>query len=122
MSTAPEAPCIYMHWNGGRDSVEAFLSLAKLMRLDGDSDDAMERLAALIAAGLEIPKGRTVYLEEYGMADKDNGDNGVYIINGQWEITGRKYKVRCEQHSHDPGTMMGHLLNNIVTVIKKAWV
>ncbi len=93
--TNASAPCIYLHWNGGRASVEGFLQAAKAIGIDqGDITDAqqMDDFADLIANKFfGNPVGMTCYRESYGKADTDNYDNGVYIINRNFEITGRKF-------------------------------
>lgn len=99
--THDEAPCIYLHWNGGRASVEAFLHAAKLLQITLPDDLplgkaktwAMDRLAQLLAHrffGCEV--GTTVYRTTYGRADTDNWDNGVYIVDIYWDIVGRLFQ------------------------------
>lgn len=99
--THDKAPCIYLHWNGGRSSVEAFLHAAKLLQITLPDDLplgeakawAMDRLAQLLAHrffGCEV--GTTVYRTTYGRADTDNWDNGVYIVDIYWDIVGRLFQ------------------------------
>lgn len=99
--THDKAPCIYLHWNGGRASVEAFLHAAKLLQITLPDDLplgeakawAMDRLAQLLARrffGCEV--GTTVYRTTYGRADTDNWDNGVYIVDIYWDIVGRRFQ------------------------------
>jgi len=99
--THDKAPCIYLHWNGGRASVEAFLHAAKLLQITLPDDLplgeaktwAMDRLAQLLAHrffGCEV--GTTVYRTTYGRADTDNWDNGVYIVDIYWDIVGRRFQ------------------------------
>lgn len=87
------APCIYLHWNGGRESVEAFLEVAKRLNLKGDHRTRMDVLAEVLAKSFFKTKvGETIYREDYGKADADNWDNGVYVINDDWEIIDRLFK------------------------------
>jgi hypothetical protein len=99
--THDKAPCIYLHRNGGRASVEAFLHAAKLLQITLPDDLplgeaktwAMDRLAQLLAHrffGCEV--GTTVYRTTYGRADTDNWDNGVYIVDIYWDIVGRRFQ------------------------------
>lgn len=95
-SKADSAPCIYLHWNGGRASVEAFLKAARelgLRRIDGQNQtQVMDELATMIGRqffGHDI--GMTVYRESYGQADKDNWDNGVYVLDREMHICGRQF-------------------------------
>lgn len=94
------SPCIYLHWNGGRPSVEAFLQSAKdlgLKHINKDNQsEVFDKLAHLIAKyyfGCEV--GDTVYRRNYANADCDNGDNGVYIISGDMQIKTRRYMSSC---------------------------
>lgn len=98
--------CIYLHWNGGRASVEAFLAAARdlnICHLDRswgliDQARAMDQLGTLVARnffGHDI--GFTVYVEDFGVTDKDNGDNGVYLIDDKFFICGRLHAPRREE-------------------------
>ena len=83
---------IYVHWNGGRASIEGFLKAAKELKLrppGADAGYAMASLTHLIGlyfgtSGLSLGIGICKHL------DTDNGDNGVYLIGGDFEIVGRK--------------------------------
>lgn len=93
---------IYLHWNGGRDSVEAFLKYCELRGFRAD-DYGLARLAQVIGnffgGGLSIGIGPTKSL------DTDNGDNGTYIIKG-WKIIGRKFFEGTEQNEYDINEML----------------
>tara|TARA_R110001599_G_scaffold351260_1_gene582701 strand:+ start:549 stop:995 length:447 start_codon:yes stop_codon:yes gene_type:complete len=92
---------LYLHWNGGRDSVEPFLHVAKLygIRCASDPKHAIARLGQLIGnyfgGTLSLGVGR------YGSLDTDNYDNGVYIIDGFWDIVGREYMQGPEQQEYE---------------------
>jgi len=81
---------LYLHWNGGRDSVEPFLHVAKLygIRCNDDSSYAIARLSQLIGNTL----GGTLSLGvgAYKCLDTNNFDNGTYIIE-DWEIVEREH-------------------------------
>lgn len=97
-SKAKNAPCIYLHWNGGRASVEGFLAAARHLSISGCSKETFDVLADTIAKnffGCDV--GFTVYRETYGQADKDNWDNGVYIIDRNLNIVGREFKRGREE-------------------------
>lgn len=91
---------IYLHWNGGRDSVEAFLKYCELKRYRSPSEDnyGWARLCQVIANyfGGETSVG----IDNCCHLDCDNGDNGVYIIKG-WKIVGRQYHDGAEQHNYN---------------------
>lgn len=92
---------IYVHWNGGRDSVEAFLSYCKIRKFRGPVSDCygMARLVQVIANyfGGDLSIG----VDLVSNLDCDNGDNGVYVINDNWKIVKREYFDWIEQNEHD---------------------
>jgi len=92
---------IYLHWNGGRDSIEAFLAYCKLQGFREPPDSyGLARLVQVIAnffgGGLSIGVDKCCNL------DCDNWDNGLYQIKG-WEIVGRQCISEdfMEQDSYD---------------------
>ena len=91
---------IYLHWNGGRDSVEPLLHVAKLydLRCQSDPSYAIARLSQLIGNTL----GGTLSLGvgTYKQLDTDNADNGVYVVEN-WEIVDREYHHGLEQQEYD---------------------
>lgn len=99
-STRKNSPCIYLHWNGGRASVEAFLQSARILglRYCDNENETIAKLAHLVAHsffGCDV--GLTVYLQTYGNSDTDNYDNGVYILNRDLSIKSRKFIRRSEE-------------------------
>lgn len=83
---------VYLHWNGGYTSIKAFLDYCKLQgyrRPDCDIDYAMARLCQVIANF--FGGGNSIGIGCYENLDIDNGDNGTYIIGGDWEIVGREF-------------------------------
>lgn len=93
---------IYLHWNGGRDSVEAFLRYCDL-RGFRSGEYGIARLAQVIGnffgGGLSVGIGPTSTL------DTDNGDNGTYIIK-DWKIIDRKFFEGTEQNEYDINEML----------------
>lgn len=91
---------IYLHWNGGRDSVEAFLAYCKLRGFCSPDRDASgwANLANVICTFLGT--GMDCGIDTIDSLDCDNGDNGVYIIK-DWEIVGREFFNGKEQRDHD---------------------
>ena len=91
---------VYLHWNGGRDSVTAFLTYCKLKGYRPPETDCYgwARLCQVIGNffGGELSIG----IDRCCNLDCDNGDNGVYIIKN-WEIVGRKYFKGTEQHQYN---------------------
>lgn len=95
ITTAPysdDSVGIYVHWNGGRASVEGFLAAAKALgyRQPGhDPSYALARLTQVISTFFE--DGLCVGIGVNRQLDCNNGDNGVYVIDGDWEIVGREF-------------------------------
>ena len=74
------APSIYLHWNGGRDSVEAFLEASQTLGIRGnDGSYCIGRMAQVIGnwMGGHLSMGVGCY-RQY---DTEWLDNGVYWIN-----------------------------------------
>ena len=100
---------VSLQWNGGRDSVEAFLKYAELSGLPGLGPHG-EGLAGLttIIANFFGNTGYSVYLEPCSALrpeDSDPGDNGVYVIDG-FEIVARHGNDGVEQRQHDLKEML----------------
>ena len=103
---------VYLHWNGGRDSVEPIIHVAKLygIRCNADPSYAIARLTQLIGNSL----GGTLSLGvgTYSQLDTDNYDNGTYVISN-WEIVDREFfpSEYEEQNEYD--------FDEMVTEIRK---
>jgi len=83
---------IYVHWNGGPESVAAFLKACKQLgyrSLASDANYAMARLTQVI--GTFFGGTTSLGIGTLRDLDADNGDNGVYVIGGDWEIVERKF-------------------------------
>lgn len=91
---------VYLHWNGGRDSVEAFLKYCELKEYRAPDSDyyGWARLCQVI--GNFFGGTTSIGIDKCCNLDCDNYDNGVYIISG-WKIVDRKYCPSFEQDSHD---------------------
>lgn len=91
---------IYLHWNGGRDSVEAFLAYCELKGYRSPDYDCYgwARLAQVI--GNFLGGSLSVGIDTCSRLDCDNYDNGVYFIK-DWKIVGRQFDRYGEQHNHD---------------------
>lgn len=93
---------VYLHWNGGRDSIEAFLKYCELRGFPGFEDSyGMARFVQVVsnffgADGLSI--GITDHVESAG-------DNGVYVIEG-WKIVDRIDFNGVEQKKYDLQEML----------------
>lgn len=90
---------IYLHWNGGRDSVEAFLKYCELKGYREPNKDnyGWARLCQVI--GNFFGGTNSVGIDVISNLDCDNFDNGVYIIEG-WKIVGREHFEGAEQMNY----------------------
>ena len=90
---------IYLHWNGGRDSVEGFLAFCKARGYRAPSEDNYGWAYLATTIGNCFCDGLSLGIDRLSNLDCDNHDNGVYIIDG-WDIVGRKYAPLHEQDYH----------------------
>ena len=90
---------IYLHWNGGRDSVEGFLTYCKMQGYrEPDYDNyGWARLCQVIANFFGGDTGIGIDMTEH--LDCNNYDNGTYLIEG-WNIVGRYYHEGSEQEEY----------------------
>ena len=105
--TTPERKIgLYLHWNGGRDSVEAFLRYCDLKgyRAPSFDDYGWARLCQVIGNffGGTLSIGIGAYSNDDAM---DPGDNGIYVIEG-WDIVDRIGNHGYEQMDYDLNEML----------------
>ena len=102
---------VYLHWNGGRDSVEGFLEYCRLKGYRSPSSDSYgwARLCQVIGNyfGGTLSIGIDAYTDDERM---DPGDNGIYVIDG-WEIVERVGLYGCfqEQRCYPLGEMLADI-------------
>ena len=101
---------VYLHWNGGRASVEGFLRYCKEsgFRAPEDDDYGWASLCGVIYNFFGC-EGMSCGINLYEMLDTDNGDNGVYVIKN-WEIVDRL-------HHKDEGPANTEEVNSMVKQI-----
>lgn len=97
---------LYLHWNGGRDSVEGFLEFCKRKGYPSPERDSYgwAQLTTVITNTL----GTNVDVNLYDYLDTDNHDNGVYIIKN-WKIIGREFNKHAEQRHYALGKFMEYI-------------
>ena len=91
---------IYLHWNGGRDSVESMLEYCRLRGFRFD-DYGVARFCQVVgnwfggdlSIGCQSVKGLSNF-------DLDPGDNGVYIVS-DWRIADRYGAPSFEQNDYN---------------------
>ena len=79
---------VYVHWNGGRASVRAFLDSCRARGYRCPAADPHYALACLVGLLREFfgPDGLSVGVGALDRLDCDNYDNGVYVIGQGWRI------------------------------------
>jgi len=84
----PDDLAVYVHWNGGPDSVGAFLEYCDLRGFRAPTDDTYgwARLCEVICNFLGRD-GLCVGIDVMGR-NSDPGDNGIYYIDG-WKVVDR---------------------------------
>lgn len=109
---------IYVHWNGGRDSIEAFLKYCELQGFSKPEEDCYgwARLCQVIANF--FGGDSAVGIDVCSHLDCDNWDNGVYFIK-DWKIVGRKYFEGKEQHSYNIDEMVNDIHASMPTSYNK---
>ena len=83
---------VYVHWNGGLESVLAFLHVAKERGYRDPAYDttyAMARLCGLVCEFFGLKSGISVGIGQLKELDCNNRDNGVYVIGAGWTIKSR---------------------------------
>lgn len=96
ITTAPfdrKNVCIYVHWNGGLASIEAFCKAAKELgyRSPGsDSSYALARLTGLICTYFDLDGDTSIGLGTVDDLIETGDDHGCWVIGGDWEILERR--------------------------------
>ena len=99
ITTSEKEIGVYLHWNGGRDSVSAFLMYCKLKGYRSPETDCYGWARLCQVIGNYIGGEYSLGIDTYNRLDTDNGDNGTYIIK-DWEIVGREFFTGEEQDSY----------------------
>lgn len=81
---------VYLHWYGGRENIEAFLKYCELKGYRRPTTDSYGWARLCQVIGNAIGGGLSLGIDTLNRLDCNNGDNGVYIIDG-WQIVGREY-------------------------------
>lgn len=91
---------VYLHWYGGRDSVDAFLAYceAKGYRSPDRDDYGWARLCQVI--GNTLGGTLSLGIDTVSNLDCNNGDNGVYGLEG-WSIAERLYHDGREEQGEE---------------------
>lgn len=102
---------VYLHWNGGRDSVEAFLKYCELKGYRPPERDCYGWARLCQVIGNYFGGELSIGIDKYEKLDTDNGDNGVYVIE-DWRIVDRLFIDWPEQHEYDLISMLQDINNH----------
>ena len=105
---------LYLHWNGGRDSIEGFLKATKkVMESRGkDKQYAKARFAQVI--GVFLGGNMSFGMGKRKELECDNGDNGVYVIDTEnLEIIDRVFFKGAEQNDYDAQEIADSIIKKI---------
>ena len=108
---------VYLHWNGGRDSVEAFLAYCKLKGYrpfggKGRDSYGVARFTQVVCnffgGGLSVGVQPMHRNEKALKEDAEWLDNGIYIVGGEsgWDIVRRIPEDMHEQREYDLTDML----------------
>ena len=103
---------VYLHWNGGRDSVEAFLAYCDLKGYRSPDTDCYGWARLCQVIGNYFGGTNSLGIDVRSKLDCNNWDNGVYIIK-DWEIVDRQFHSGPEQSSYDLAEMMVDINNSM---------
>lgn len=87
---------VYVHWNGGENSIKAFLAYCDIMNYRKPEDDCYGWARLCQVIGNFFGGTNSVGIDVVNKLDCNNYDNGVYFIKN-WKIVGRKY-----EHGKEP--------------------
>lgn len=93
---------VYLHWNGGRDSVLAFLKAAKDLGVRAPGEDVAYFYARFVQVIGNFFGGTTIVgIDSMDRLDTDNGDNGVFVIDKAFNILRREHVPYPETDQYD---------------------
>jgi hypothetical protein len=113
---SPKAPSVYLHWNGGRASVEGILQAMRDTRcVDGRTPEVIADAFACAAVAFI---GGSTYVGTADKMDCDNFDNGQYFVDTKTlTIASREYTRGAEEVD---AKKTAHIANECATAIRAA--
>jgi len=89
---------VYLHWNGGYDTVKPLLDVAREYGVRAD-DYGTARLAQML--GNFFGGILNVGVGSIDRLDCNNGDNGTYVVDANFNIVDRLFYEGPEANYHD---------------------
>jgi hypothetical protein len=78
---SPQSVGVYLHWNGGPESVLAFAEALNHFKVRGKEDESYQLSRFVQIIGNYIGGTTSIGVGKLSELDLDNGDNGVFIID-----------------------------------------
>lgn len=102
---------LYLHWNGGMDSVKPFLKYASFHTSAGlgqDTYDAgLSTLVTIVNNFFGLGSTASINtVDPEALEECSPGDNGVYVVDKNWDIIHRVDAPSMEQDSYDFAEML----------------
>lgn len=126
----PSSIGIYLHWNGGPESVLAFLEAADKLKVRNDNDKQYE-LARIVQIIANFFGGtNSIGIGLLGEMDTDNGNNGLYSVERNGTIIIRQKKSEdsawetldiSKLKKHPYWTQSPSILENVLASNKEAF-
>ena len=108
----PDSVGVYLHWNGGPESVTAFLDAAKELGVRREDEYGAARLCQII--GNWFGGNLSLGIGQCRMMDIDNGDNGTYVV----DLENHGWKVARRIHGSNYGHVAGHYEGILAEVLE----
>jgi len=110
---------IYLHWNGGRDSVEAVLQATREIMGGRMGDETYARARLIQAISMVLPGNMSFGLGFCKELDCDNYDNGTYVIDSAtMTIKERLFFTGEEQMEYDRDEMVASIMKCVNAAAK----
>ena len=90
----PNLVGVYLHWNGGKDSIVPFCRACRKIGFRCPTDDfsyGVARFVQLVANFFGGLTDTSIGVNTLEHLDCDNYDNGVFVVGEGWEIVGREF-------------------------------
>ena len=92
---------IYLHWNGGKSSVKAFLTYCKLAGVRNPINDNYGWARMCQVIGNFFGGTLSIGIDTLVNLDCDNGDNGMYLFDKDWNIVQHLYSDYEDPDDYD---------------------
>lgn len=92
---------VYLHWNGGRASIEGFCEACRRLKFRGPASDSYGVARFVQAVCNYFGGGLSCGVDTLAKSDMRNYDNGVYVVDDEWNIVGREFRHGAEQNDYD---------------------